>query len=81
VFAGLARTPEPHSLELSCLSRRRGLRRPVAGTFASREVAKLGQLGRLHLEIHACMNAFGMAALAGLGTVISHGCARELRVR
>ena len=62
--------PQPDYLR--CLSRRSDLCSPVAGAFAFREVANLGQLGRLHLEIHARVDALGMAALAGLGTVISH---------
>ena len=49
------------------------MRDSVVVAFASREVATLGQLGRPRLEIHVCVNALGMAALAGLGTIVSHG--------
>ena len=45
---------------------------PVAGAFASRKVANLGQVGRLRLEIHTRVDALGVAALTGLGAVIFH---------
>src|SRR6266436_4108145 len=55
------------------------MRKAVAVAFASREIATLGELGRPRLEIHVGVAALGMAALAGLGTIISHGRWRPAR--
>ena len=45
----------------------------VAVAFASREIATLGEFRRPRPEIHVGVDALGMAALAGLRTIISHG--------
>jgi hypothetical protein len=48
------------------------MRDSVAVAFASREIAALGEFGRSRPEIHVGVDALGMAALAGLRTVIFH---------
>jgi len=49
------------------------MRDSVAVAFASREIAALGEFGRFRPEIHVGVDALGMAALAGLRTIVSHG--------
>ena len=49
------------------------MRDSVAVAFATREIATLGEFRRPRPEIHVGVDALGMAALAGLGAIISHG--------
>lgn len=52
------------------------MRDSVVVAFASREIATLGEFGRFRPEIHVGVDALGMAALAGLRTIVSHGSVR-----
>ena len=52
------------------------MRNSVAVAFASRKIATLGEFGRSRLEIHVGVDALGVATLAGLGAIVSHGSVR-----